>query len=136
MRYMLDTNILVYVLNARPRHEAVIARFDGESPEDLVVSSITLAELRYGIEKSQRRENNRRALDRVLRALNVVAFDAKAAQAYGAVRATLEATGQPVGPLDTLIAAHALALEVTLVTSNLREFSRIRGLRVESWIAA
>jgi len=135
MRYMLDTNILVYVLNARPRHEAVIARFDGENPEDLVVSSITLAELRYGIEKSQRRENNRRALDRVLRALNVVAFDAKAAQAYGAVRATLEATGQPVGPLDTLIAAHALALEVTLVTSNLREFSRIRGLRVESWIA-
>ena len=136
MRYMLDTNILVYVLNARPRHEAVIARFDGENPEDLVVSSITLAELRYGIEKSQRRENNRRALDRVLRALNVVAFDAKAAQAYGAVRAALEATGKPVGPLDTLIAAHALSLDLTLVTSNPREFSRIRGLRVESWIAA
>ena len=136
MRYMLDTNILVYVLNARPRHEAVIARFDDENPEDLVVSSITLAELRYGIEKSQRRERNRRALHRVLRALNVAAFDAKAAEAYGSVRATLEATGKPVGPLDTLIAAHALALDLTLVTSNLREFSRIRGLRVESWIAS
>ena len=135
MRYMLDTNILVYVLNARPRHEAVIARFDGENPENLVVSSITLAELRYGIEKSQRRERNRRTLHRVLRALNVVAFDANAAEAYGAVRATLEATGKPVGPLDTLIAAHALALDLTLVTSNLREFSRIRGLRVETWIA-
>jgi tRNA(fMet)-specific endonuclease VapC len=135
MRYMLDTNILVYVLNAKPRHEAVLVRFDRENPEDLVVSSITLAELRYGIEKSQRRENNRRALQRVLRALNVVAFDAKAAEACGSVRATLEATGKPVGPLDTLIAAHALALDLTLVTSNLREFVRIRGLRIESWIA-
>ena len=135
MRYMLDTNILVYVLNARPHHEAVLARFDGENPEDLVVSSITLAELRYGIEKSGRRESNRLALGRVLRALNVVAFDAKAAETYGSIRATLEATGKPVGPLDTLIAAHALALDVTLATNNLREFSRIRDLRVESWIA-
>ena len=134
MRYMLDTNILVYVLNARPRHEAALARFDSENPEELVVSSITLAELCYGIEKSRRRESNRRALHRVLRALNVAAFDAKAAEAYGSVRATLEATGKPVGPLDTLIAAHALALDLTLVTSNLREFTRIRGLRVESWI--
>ena len=95
MRYMLDTNILVYVLNARPRHEAVLERFDGENPEDLVVSSITLAELRYGIEKSGRRESNRRALHRVLRALNVAAFDAKAAEVCGSVRATLEATGKP-----------------------------------------
>jgi tRNA(fMet)-specific endonuclease VapC len=134
MRYMLDTNILVYVLNAMPRHRDVLARFDGENPEDLVVSSITLAELRYGVEKSERRERNRHALDRVLSALNVAAFDAKAAEAYGSVRATLEASGKPVGPLDTLIAAHALALDLTLVTSNLREFSRIRDLRVESWI--
>ena len=71
----------------------------------------------------------------MLSALNVAAFDATAAEAYGSVRATLEAMGKPVGPLDTLIAAHALALNLTLVTSNLREFSRIRGLRVESWIA-
>jgi tRNA(fMet)-specific endonuclease VapC len=126
----------VYVLNAGPRHETVIARFDGENPEGLVVSSITLAELRYGIEKSQRRESNRRALRRVLRALNVAAFDAEATEVYGSVRATLEAAGKPVGPLDTLIAAHALALDLTLVTSNLREFSRVRGLRVESWIAS
>ena len=135
MRYMLDTNILVYVLNARPRHEAVLARFDRVEPQDMVVSAITLAELRYGIEKSRRREANRRALDRVLRALNVLAFDAKAAESYGAVRATLEAGGKPIGPLDTLIAAHALALSLTLVTSNVREFSMVRGLRVESWIS-
>ena len=135
MRYMLDTNILVYVLNARPGHESILERFDREEPQDMVVSSITLAELRYGIEKSQRREANRRALHRVLRALNVLAFDAKAADAYGSVRATLESAGKPVGPLDTLIAAHALALDVTLVSSNLREFSRVHGLRVESWMS-
>ena len=135
MRYMLDTNILVYVLDARPGHESILERFDREEPQDMVVSSITLAELRYGIEKSQRREANRRALQRVLRALNVLAFDAKAADAYGSVRATLESAGKPVGPLDTLIAAHALALDVTLVSSNLREFSRVHGLRVESWIS-
>ena len=135
MRYMLDTNILVYVLNARPRHEAVLDRFDRVEPQDMAVSSITLAELRYGIEKSLRREANRRALHRVLRALNVLAFDAKAAETYGSVRAALEAAGKPIGPLDTLIAAHALALNLTLVTSNLREFSMVDGLRVETWIA-
>ena len=111
MRYMLDTNILVYVLNARPGYESILERFDREEPQDMLVSSITLAELRYGIEKSQRREANRRALQRVLRALNVLAFDAKAADAYGSVRATLESAGKPVRPLDTLIAAHALALD-------------------------
>ena len=100
----------------------------------MAVSSITLAELRYGIEKSRRREANRKALQDVLRALNVLSFDAKAAETYGSVRAALEAAGKPVGPLDTLIAAHALGLNLTLVTSNLREFSSVRGLRVESWV--
>ena len=117
------------------RHEAVLERFDSEQAQDMVVSSITLAELRYGIEKSKRRDANRQALHRVLRALNVLAFDAKAAETYGSVRSALEGAGTPVGPLDTLIAAHALGLGVTLVTSNVREFSRVRGLRVESWIS-
>ena len=133
MRYLLDTNILVYVLNAMPRHAGILERFDRENPQDMVVSSITLAELRYGLEKSPRREANRKALQRVLHALNVIAFDAKAAEVYGSVRATLERAGSPIGPLDTLIAAHALATNVTLVTNNLREFSRVRGLRVEDW---
>ena len=135
MRYMLDTNILVYVLNASPRHEAVLARFDRVDPQDMVISSITLAELRYGIEKSRRLEANRRALNRVLRAFNVLAFDVKAAETYGAVRAGLESVGKPAGPLDTLIAAHALALNLTLVTNNVREFSLVRGLRVENWVS-
>ena len=135
MRYMLDTNILVYVINARPHHQAVLDRFDLENPGDLVVSSITFAELCFGIEKSRRREASRRVLQGVLGALNVIPFDAKAAETYGTVRAGLEATGKPIGPLDTLIAAHALSLNLTLVTANIREFSRVRRLRVENWVA-
>ncbi len=135
MRYMLDTNILVYVLNARPGHQAVLERFDSEEPEDLAVSSITLAELRFGIEKSARRAANRKALERVLDALNVVPFDASAAETYGTVRAGLEAQGNPIGPLDTLIAAHALSLGLTLVTNNEREFSKVPRLHVENWVA-
>ena len=83
----------------------------------MMVSSLTLAELRYGIETSQGQATNRRALNRVLRARNVLAFDAKAADAYGSVRATLESAGNPVWPLDTLIAAHAFFLDATLVSS-------------------
>ena len=134
MRYLLDTNILVYVLNARPHHQAVLERFDSEEPADLAVSSITLAELRFGIEKSARRAANRKALQRTLDALNVVPFDASAAEAYGAVRAGLEARGKPIGPLDTLIAAHAVSLGLTLVTNNEREFSNVPRLRVENWV--
>ena len=134
MRYMLDTNILVYVINARPHHQAVLDRFDRENPGDMVVSSITFAELRFGIEKSRQREAGRRALQLALDALNVIPFDAKAAETYGALRAGLEATGKPIGPLDTLIAAHALSLNLTLVTGNIREFSRVRRLRVENWV--
>ena len=134
MRYLLDTNILVYVLNARSHHQAVLDRFDREEPRDMVVSSITLAELRFGIEKSRLRETSGRVLQHVLDALNVVPFDAKAAQMYGSVRAALEAEGKPIGPLDTLIAAHALSLDLTLVTNNVREFSKVRRLRVENWV--
>lgn len=135
MRYMLDTNTLVYVLNARPNHQAVIERFRQESARDMVLSSVTLAELRYGIEKSVRQEPNRVALRRLLGALNAVPFDANAAERYGTVRTRLEAAGTPIGPLDTLIAAHALCLGLILVTNNAREFSRVQGLRVENWIA-
>lgn len=134
MRYMLDTDTLIYVLNARPQHEAVLERFDREPPRDLVVSAITLAELRFGIAKSRKRESARLALQRVCEGLNAVPFDHIAAARYGVVRAKLEASGSPIGPLDTLIAAHALSLRLTLVTRNLREFSRVPGLHCESWL--
>lgn len=131
---MLDTNTLVYVLNARPHHQAVIERFKREDPRDMVVSSITLAELRFGIAKSARRQTSRQALRRVLDVLNVIPFEERAAEEYGAVRARLEADAQPIGPLDTLIAAHAMSLNLTLVTHNTREFSRVGGLRAENWV--
>lgn len=134
MRYLLDTNILIYVLNARAQHQAVLDRFNRERPDNMVVSSITLAELRFGLEKSSRRDTTRDRLNKVLAALNVVAFDERAAETYGRIRAALESAGKPIGPLDTLIAAHAVSLNVTLVTGNVREFSGVPGLHVESWI--
>lgn len=134
MRYLLDTNILIYVLNARPQHQAVLDRFNRERPDNMAVSSITLAELRFGLEKSSRRETTRDRLNKVLAALNVVAFDERAAETYGRIRAALESAGKPIGPLDTLIAAHAVSLNVTLITGNLREFSSVPALHVESWI--
>ena len=136
MRYLLDTNTLVYALNARPRHQAIMERLDREAPENLFVSAITLAELRYGAAKSRRREANLQKVQRVAQALNVSAFDDAAAAAYGGLRAELEGAGTPIGPLDTLIAAHALSLGMTLVTANTREFARVRTLRVESWLPA
>ena len=136
MRYMLDTDTLIYVLNARPQHQAVLERFDREPPQNMVVSAITLAELRFGIAKSSKRETTRLAMQRVLAALNVVPFEAAAAAQYGATRVALEAAGTPIGALDTLIAAHALSLRLTLVTGNAREFSRVPGLHTENWIPA
>ena len=135
MRYMLDTNTLIYALNARPQHQAVLDRFKSERPQDLIVSSITLAELVFGIEKSQWRAATRQALHRIIAAINVVSFGDQAARAYGAVRAKLESKGSPIGPLDTLIAAHALSLSVTLVSANTREFAKVAGLRLENWIS-
>jgi tRNA(fMet)-specific endonuclease VapC len=134
VRYLLDTNILIYVLNARPQHQAVLDRFNRERPDNMAVSSITLAELRFGLEKSSRRETTRDRLNKVLAALNVVAFDERAAETYGRIRAALESAGKSIGPLDTLIAAHAVSLNVTLITGNLREFSSVPALHVESWI--
>ena len=136
MRYMLDTNTLVYVLNARPQHLAVLERFNREDPRDLFISAITLAELRYGAAKSDRREANLSKVQRVAQALNTSPFEDKAAAAYGPLRSELESAGTPIGPLDTLIAAHALSLRLTLVTSNAHEFSRVPGLHTENWIPA
>jgi tRNA(fMet)-specific endonuclease VapC len=134
MRWMLDTNTLVYVLNARPQHQQVLDRFNDHDPRTLCVSAITLAELRFGVAQSQRRDQTQKKLDRVIAALTVLPFEGDAALAYGLLRASLQAEGQPIGPLDTLIAGHALSQGTTLVTNNLREFSRVKGLRLENWI--
>ncbi len=136
MRWMLDTNTLVYALNARPQHQQVLDRFNDHDSRTLCVSAITLAELRFGVAQSRRRDQTQKKLDRVIAALTVLPFEDDAALACGVLRAALQAQGQPIGPLDTLIAGHALSQGTTLVTNNLREFSRVEGLRLENWIGA
>ena len=111
----------------------MLRRFEEYEVGEIGVSSVTAAELSYGAEKSAAVEQNREALSRFLLPLEVLAFRDEAAAAYGHVRAALEKAGTPIGPLDTLIAAHAVSLSVTLVTNNTREFSRVPGLEIEDW---
>ncbi len=111
----------------------VIERFESESMGEIGLSTITVSELYYGVEKSQQKERNRGALEQFLLPLMIVDFDYMSCVIYGKVRAELEKQGKPIGPLDTLIASHALSLNATLVTNNEKEFNRIRGLRVENW---
>lgn len=132
MKYLLDTNICIYVIKERPRH--VTERFTQYDVGDLGLSCITAAELWYGVGKSRHRRQNQQALQQFLLPLVIVDFDEHAAQAYGNLRAQLEKRGTPIGALDTLIGAQALSLGVTLVTNNEREFSRIPNLRVENWV--
>ena len=132
MKWMLDTNACIAIIRRQP--EAALKRLRGKTVGQVGISSVTLAELEFGTAKSQRAEQARQALAEFLLPLEIAAFDETAAAAYGVVRATLERKGKPIGPLDTLIAAHALALGAVLVTNNLREFRRVPDLSVESWI--
>lgn len=112
-----------------------MTRLRGKQVGQVGLSSITLAELEFDAAKSQRRTQARAALSEFLLPLEVAPFDEAAAEVYGTVRAALERKGRPIGPLDTLIAAHALALGSVLVTNNTREFRRVPGLAVEDWTA-
>ncbi len=132
-RYLLDTNICIYIINRRPPE--VFRHFDGVAAGQIGISSITHAELDFGVAKSGSRRN-RAALDKFLLPLEIMPFDADAARQYGRLRARLERLGTPIGALDTLIAAHALALGVTLVSNNTREFERVPKLRLENWAGA
>jgi tRNA(fMet)-specific endonuclease VapC len=131
LEYMLDTNICIYVIKNRP---AVLReRFD-RLAEALCISTITLGELMYGVEKSARRDQNLRAVEQFAARLEVIPFSAKAATHFGQIRAELERSGTPCGAYDALIAAHARSEGLMLVTDNLREFQRISGLRVDNWV--
>lgn len=132
MKYLLDTNICIYIIKKKP--EIVLKKMQTLATNDLCVSSITVAELWYGVEKSQHAAQNREALELFLMPLVIMPFNKDAAISYGKIRAGLEAKGQPIGSLDTLIAAHALSLGFTIVTNNTREFERVPGLHVENWI--
>lgn len=131
MKYMLDTNICIYLI--KQKSPIVVTHFKSHVVGDIGISSVTLAELRYGVAKSRYSEQNRRALDEFILPLEIPDFDEKAAESYGNVRASLEKEGKPIGSLDMMIGAHALSLGVTLVTNNTREFKQIRHLKVEDW---
>ncbi|MBI2478271.1 MAG: type II toxin-antitoxin system VapC family toxin, partial [Planctomycetia bacterium] len=126
MKYLLDTNICVFVI--RQKSQLVLQRLRQHQAGDVGISTVTLAELRYGADKSNDSPRNNAALDAFLVPLETVEFSVDAADEYGHVRSDLERRGLSIGPLDNLIAAHARSLGVTLVTNNVREFSRVTGL--------
>lgn len=132
MRYMLDTNICIYSIKHKP--EQVFQRLQEHNPAEICISSITYAELVYGVEKSQQIEKNRIALMLLLARIEIVDFDSSAAEVYGKIRADLEKKGTPIGPLDMMIAGHAKSLDYTVVTNNIKEFKRIKGLKLENWV--
>lgn len=131
LRYMLDTNIVIYVVKRRPL--AVLEVFNRHAGE-MCISAVTEAELIHGAEKSQQREHNLRQVEDFTSRLEVLDYGRKAAGHYGDIRADLERKGTPIGVNDLHIAAHARSEGVVLVTNNLREFERVAGLRVENWL--
>ena len=132
MRFLLGTNICIYALK---QNQTVLSRLLSERPIDVGLSVITEAELRTGAAKSSASTKTTRLLENFLRPLTIVEFTSEDAAADAAIRAKLEHAGTPMGPLDTLIAAQAVARKLTLVSNNEREFKRIAGLRLEDWTA-
>jgi len=131
IRTLLDTSICIDMIRGRAPH--AVRRLRRREVGSVGISSITLAELEHGVEKSAEPPRNRIALAHFCAPLEICPFNDAAASRYGAIRTALERAGTPIGPLDTLIAAHAFALGARLVTGNEREFTRIPKLRVESW---
>ena len=131
MTYMLDTNICIFMMKQTP---GVVKHFQTERNRGIAISSITLAELEFGVSKSRAFERNQNALLAFSTLVDILPFDIPACAQYGRIRAALEKTGIPIGALDMLIAAHAKSLKLTLVTNNIREFSRVEGLSVEDWL--
>ena len=131
MRYMLDTNICIYAIKHKP--EKVFQKLQSVDPQDVCVSSVTYAELVHGVEKSAAVEKNRLALSILLANIEILDFDVDAADCYGKIRANLEKKGTPIGPLDMMIAGHAMSMGYTVVTNNVKEFSRVPDLKIENW---
>jgi len=131
MTYMLDTNICIYAMKNKP--EKVLQRLRAEINSGICISSITLAELEHGVKRSSDPVKNEQALLRFLVPLSILPFGSAAASEYGEIKAYLQSKGTPIGPLDMLIAGHARAEDVILVTNNVREFERVPDLEIENW---
>jgi len=133
MRFMLDTNICIYLIKRKPA--VVLARFKQSDISEISISSITLSELFYGVSKSSKPEQNFMALTQFVAPLEILPYGGEATQYYGELRARLEKRGTPIGALDMLIAAHALSIDSTLVTNNEKEFDRVPNLKIENWVS-
>ncbi len=131
MKYLLDTNICIYIIKNKPTQ--VFEKFLKLEFGSVGISSITLAELNYGMAKSVHIEKNQEALLKFLTPIEILDFNFEAAEEYGKIRSNLEKKGMPIDPLDLLIAAHARSLNIVLVTNNENEFSRVTGLKIENW---
>ena len=131
MKYLLDTNTCICIINRKP--PSAIDRIRAKQPEDIAVSTVTIAELQYGVYRSQKIDQNRIALLEFLVPLTILDCDQGAAAVYGSIRSSLEARGTPIGPMDLLIAAQAMSHGLILVTNNEKEFSRVDGLGIENW---
>ena len=131
MIYLLDTNICIYIMNQGPVE--VIKRFRQCEPGEIGISTVTLSELQYGVAKSSQPRKNKARVDEFLVPFEILAYDQKAANIYGNIRSQLEKKGMPIGPLDMLIAAHAISRDLVLITNNEKEFRRIGKLKVENW---
>ena len=131
MIYLLDTNICIYIINKKP--PAVVKRIQSKQPEQIAISSITIAELEYGIVRSRYPDRNRIALLEFLIPFMILDFDQMASVVYGWIRSFLESKGKPIGPMDLLLAAQAKSRNMILVTNNEKEFNRIDGLQTENW---
>ena len=132
LKYLLDTNIVIYVLKRRPKE--VLDIFNANASR-MAISSITLSELMYGAEKSLNTDKNLEAVEEFVSHLEVLPYDAKASQHYGQIKAALEKKGQIIGENDIYIAAHATSHGLILVTNNLREFKRVPNLALENWVS-
>ena len=131
-RYLLDTNICIYIQRQKP--EEVLARFQKLKPGDAAISVITWGELLYGAEKSQQRKKALQLLEEFKTLVPVLPIPENAGKTYGAIRASLESQGKPIGNNDLWIAAHAKAATLTIVTNNEQEFQRVPGLKVQNWV--
>lgn len=132
-RFMLDTNICIYVINKKP--SIVLERFRQEAPGSIALSSISAAELAFGVTKSGS-DKNKEALALFLAPLTLLPFDESVIWHYGVIRTQLEKQGTPIGPMDAMIAAHALSKRLTLVSNNVAEFERVPDLHLENWAMA
>ena len=134
MKLLLDTNICIYLIKKKP--PSVLRHFDAYQASTIGISSITVAELEFGVQKSRYPSQNQEALEQFLLPLVILDFDHQAARAYGKLRALLESRGKVIGALDMLIAAHALSQDLPLATNNAKKFSRVPGLKVFDWAAS